>query len=90
MMLGALFDTDISITDNKIVGGKNLNLSLIFNLLHHIGQIICHEDLHFEIDEDNANEQFVKLYKNTAKKAISENHLSVIIYLKMQMMTPTH
>ena len=62
MILGALFDTDISIADNKIVGGRNLNLSLIFNLLHHIGQIICHEDLNFEIDEDNANEQFVRLY----------------------------
>ena len=62
MILGALFDTDISITDNKVVGGKNLNLSLIFNLLHHLGQIICHEDLNFEIDEDNANEQFVRLY----------------------------
>ncbi|MBO6104231.1 hypothetical protein J6W32_02975 [bacterium] len=62
MMLGALFDTDIGITDNKIVGGRNLNLSLIFNLLHHISQIICHEDLNFEIDEDNANEQFVRLY----------------------------
>ena len=62
MMLGALFDTDIGITDNKILGGRNLNLNLIFNLLHHIGQMICHESIQFEIDEDNPNEQFVRLY----------------------------
>ena len=62
MMLGALFDTDISISDNKIIGGRNLNLGLIFNLLHHIGQMICHTTIQFEIDEDDPNEQFVRLY----------------------------